>query len=87
MPLPAQRYEQGRFKTVKVHIDHHVEVERHCYSQPHALVGQVLEARVTSTMVEPLHRGQRVASHARSERPGRLHDGGAHARGPPRHME
>jgi transposase len=70
LPLPTQRYELARFKTVKVHIDYHVEVERHRYSVPHALVGQVLEARVTRTMVELLHRGQRVASHAKSERQG-----------------
>jgi hypothetical protein len=28
LPLPTQRYELARFKTVKVHIDYHVEVER-----------------------------------------------------------
>ncbi|MBC7621585.1 MAG: transposase [Candidatus Saccharibacteria bacterium] len=32
---------------------------------PQALVGQVLEARVTARAVEVLHRGQRVASHLR----------------------
>jgi transposase len=69
-PLPAQRYEIAHFKTVKVHIDYHVEVERHRYSVPHALVGQTLEARVTTATVEMLHRGQRVASHARSGRAG-----------------
>jgi hypothetical protein len=26
LPLPAQRYEWAQFKTVKVHIDYHVEV-------------------------------------------------------------
>lgn len=70
MPLPAQRYELARFKTVKVHIDYHVEVEGHRYSVPHALVGQVLEARITRRGVELLLRGQRVASHARSEHRG-----------------
>jgi len=70
LPLPVQRYEMARFKTVKTHIDYHVEVERHRYSVPHALVGQVLEARITTSMVEILHRGQRVASHARSSRQG-----------------
>lgn len=68
--LPLQRYEMAHFKTVKAHIDYHVEVERHRYSVPHALVGQVLEARVTVAMVELLHRGQRVASHARNSRVG-----------------
>lgn len=57
--LPLQRYEMAHFKTVKAHIDYHVEVERHRYRVPHALVGQVLEARVTVAMVELLHRGQR----------------------------
>ena len=70
LPLPLQRYELAHFKTVKVHIDYHVEVERHRYSVPHALVGQTLEARVTATAVEILHRGQRVASHLRNSRQG-----------------
>ena len=70
LPLPAQRYEIAHFKTVKAHIDYHVEVERHRYSVPHALVGQELTARVTATGVEILHRGQRVACHVRSSRQG-----------------
>ena len=76
--LPAQPYELATFKTVKVHIDYHVEVERHRYSVPHALVGQVLEARITRTAVELLHRGQRVASHARNERQGGFSTTAAH---------
>ena len=70
LPLPLQRYEMAHFKTVKPHIDYHVEVEHHRYSVPHALVGQVLEARITTSVVEILHRGQRVASHARNSRQG-----------------
>lgn len=70
LPLPLQRYEMATFKTIKVHIDYHVEVERHRYSVPHALVGQVLEARITTSVVEILHRGQRVASHVRNARQG-----------------
>ena len=70
LPLPSQRYEIATFKTVKVHIDYHVEVERHRYSVPHALIGQTLEARVTTATVEILHRGQRVASHVRNGRAG-----------------
>lgn len=62
-PLPLQPYEMAHFKTVKVHIDYHVEIERHRYSVPHALVGQVLDARITATTIELLHRGNRVASH------------------------
>lgn len=70
MPLPATPYEIARFKTVKVHVDYHVEIEGHRYSVPHALRGQSLEARLTTRGVELLLRGQRVASHARSSRRG-----------------
>lgn len=70
MALPVQRYEIARFKSVKVHIDYHVEVDKHRYSVPHALVGQEIEVRITSSIIEILHRGQRVASHARDGRVG-----------------
>lgn len=69
-PLPPTRYELARFKTVKVHIDYHVEIDGHRYSVPHGLVGQQLEARLTRTGIELLLRGTRVASHARSDRRG-----------------
>ncbi|CAM5306023.1 Transposase OS=Eoetvoesiella caeni OX=645616 GN=DFR37_11447 PE=4 SV=1 [Eoetvoesiella caeni] len=78
LPLPLQRYEMAHFKTVRVHIDYHVELERHRYSVPHALVGQVLEARITAAVVELLHRGQRVASHARNSRQGGFTTTAAH---------
>jgi transposase len=64
-PLPMQTWELAVFKTVKVHIDQHIEFEGHRYSVPHALVGVTLEVRVTQRALEVLHRGQRVASHAR----------------------
>lgn len=70
MPLPPQRYELARFKTVKVHIDYHVEIDGHRYSAPHALVGQALQARLTKHGVELLLRGQRVAAHVRNDRRG-----------------
>lgn len=69
-PLPAQAWQWATFKTVTVHIDYHVEVEAHRYSVPHALVGLELDARVTDALVELLHRGRRVACHARSNRRG-----------------
>ncbi|MGC9185747.1 MAG: IS21 family transposase [Thiomonas sp.] len=65
-PLPAQPWEWANFKTVRVHIDHHVEIDGHRYSAPQNLVGLQLEARITAHAVELLHRGQRVAAHPRS---------------------
>ena len=68
--LPTQRWQWATFKTVAVHIDYHVEVEGHRYSVSHSLVGLKLEARITDALVEVLHRGERVACHARSSRRG-----------------
>jgi transposase len=69
-PLPAHRYEYAAWKTARVNIDYHVEVDRHWYSVPHQLVGQRLDIRVTAGIVEVLHKGRRVASHRRSPRQG-----------------
>jgi hypothetical protein len=65
-----QPWEFAVFRTVRVHIDHHVEVDGHRYSVPQALVSQVIEARISAGVVELLHRGQRVAAHARSAHKG-----------------
>jgi transposase len=71
-PLPAHRYEYAEWKTAKVNIDYHVEVERHWYSVPHQLVGQRLDIRASARVVEVLHRGRRVTSHPRSREQGRF---------------
>jgi len=68
-PLPTQPYCFGDWKTLKVNIDYHVELERHYYSVPYQLIGQEVDARWTATTVEIFHRGLRVASHARSTVP------------------
>ena len=70
--LPLQAWELAEFKTVKVHIDTHIEFDHHYYSVPHPLIGQSLEVRATQRCVEVLHRGQRVASHARSAQKGKF---------------
>ncbi|MCC6831499.1 MAG: IS21 family transposase [Thermoleophilia bacterium] len=67
-PLPSVPYEYATWKTATVNIDYHVEVDRHWYSVPYQLVGQVCDVRVTTGVVEVLHRGHRVASHPRSAR-------------------
>jgi transposase len=54
-----------------VHIDYHVEVAGHYYSVPYTLIKQTLDARLTQHTVELFHRGNRVASHARSRHKGR----------------
>ena len=70
-PLPPGPYVFAEWKTVRAHIDYHVEVDGHYYSVPHALVRRQLDVRLTARTVECFHRGQRVASHVRSSRKGR----------------
>lgn len=70
LPLPAEPYIFASFKNVKVHIDYHIEIDRHRYSVPHTLAGQELEAKITDTMVELLYKGNRVALHPHSTKRG-----------------
>ena len=69
-PLPAQRYEFLEWKSATVGIDYHISVDKHCYSVPYQLVGQQVDARLSASTVEVLHRNRRVASHLRSSRVG-----------------
>jgi transposase len=69
--LPATRNEFTDWKGARVHVDYHVEVAGHYYSVPHVLVGKKVEVRYTATTIEVFHRGERVASHARSAQAGR----------------
>src|SRR5690349_8917537 len=68
-PLPAARYQFGEWEKARVNIDYHIEVERHFYSVPYALVHQEVEIHVTGDTIEILHRGVRVASHVRCSEP------------------
>jgi transposase len=65
-PLPATRYEFATWKRAKVSIDYHLEADRHYYSVPYRLVGELLDVRVSQSTVEVFRRGKRVASHVRS---------------------
>jgi hypothetical protein len=67
-PLPPTRYARCEWRTAKVNIDCHISVEGHLYRVPYRLVGASVTIRLTASMVEILHRGARVAVHARSAR-------------------
>ena len=64
--LPAEPYEYAQWKKVTVNIDYHVELDHNYYSVPYQLIHEKVDARLTGTTVEILHKGQRVASHRRS---------------------
>jgi transposase len=70
-PLPATDFEFGKWKTTRVDLNYHIEVERHFYSVPHALAQQEVEVRTTADTVEVFCRGVRVASHVQSAESGK----------------
>jgi transposase len=63
--LPPARYEYAEWTTAKVNIDYHIAVDHHFYSVPYTLLRAKVTVRMTATMIEVLHRGTRVAAHAR----------------------
>lgn len=69
-PLPQQPYTYTQVKTVRVHLDYHVELDKHYYSVPHALVKKSLEAHLSGELVTLYHQGERVAVHPRAHRQG-----------------
>ena len=48
-------------------LDYHVFAEKHYYSVPFQLVGELINIRITSRIVEVFCKGARVASHVRSD--------------------
>jgi transposase len=55
-PLPAELYVYAEWKKVRVHIDYHVEVDRHYYSVPHALIRKQLRHTTVSAHMPEAHR-------------------------------
>jgi transposase len=64
--LPDEPYRYAEWMKCRVAPDYHVDIGGHYYSVPSRLIREVVEARITDTTVEILHKGGRVASHARS---------------------
>ena len=65
-PLPASRWVQADWKKLKVHIDYHVEVDHHFFSAPYQYIGEILDVKVTPTLVEIFRCGRPVTVHGRS---------------------
>ena len=64
--LPVHAYTFTQVKKVRVHIDYHVEVDKHYYSVPYTLVKKQLEAHITGQQVTLYHQDHIVAVHPRA---------------------
>ena len=65
-PLPQAPYVFAEWRQRSVGLDYHVEVEKHYYSTPHALLREKVWVRITARTVEIFHQGKRIAAHART---------------------
>ncbi len=65
-PLPPEPFSLSAIKRVRVNIDYHVEVDGHYYSVPYQLVHEDMEAFISSSTIELVHKGRRIVTHVRS---------------------
>jgi hypothetical protein len=61
LPVPNFRVSRQGFTSV----DYHIAIERNCYSVPYTLIGKSVDAFLTTSSVQILHRGERIATHPR----------------------
>ena len=66
LPLPETRYVFAKWKKARANIDYHIECEKHYYSVPYKLRGELMDICYTDTTVEIIHRFTKVATHMRS---------------------
>jgi transposase len=69
-PLPTQPYHYTEIKQARVHIDYHIEYDKHYYSVPHHMVKQTVEVQASDNTIAIYSHGQRIACHPRSNRQG-----------------
>jgi transposase len=63
--LPPTRWEFALWKKARVNIDYHVDYDGRLYSVSHQLIGERVDLRITTCVVEIFLGGRRIASHAR----------------------
>jgi transposase len=68
-PLPLRPYEYAIWYKSLVHKDHHIEVDKGYYSVPYTMVGQRVQPRIGTRIVEIFQAGALITAHARVERP------------------
>lgn len=70
-PLPKVKYQYTEIKTAKVHVDYHVEVDRHYYSVPYTLIKEKVDIHVCNNTISIYHDNKRIVTHPRSTFKGR----------------
>jgi transposase len=63
--LPQTRYKLSEWKTAKVQLNYHIQVERMYYSVPYDYVRENVDIRLTTDVIEVYFNEARIASHKR----------------------
>lgn len=69
-PLPSRPYVYAEWKRAKAGVDYHIAINKHYYSVPYQYLKEYIDVRMTSTTIECFHKGNRIALHPRSMKPG-----------------
>ena len=64
-PLPPNRYKLAEWKTAKVQLNYHIQVERMYYSVPYEYVREQVDVRLSADLLEVYFKEVRIASHKR----------------------
>lgn len=63
--LPQTRFKMTEWKTAKVQLNYHIQVERMYYSVPYEYARETLDIRLTTDLIEVYFKEARIASHKR----------------------
>lgn len=69
-PLPSKPFVYAEWKKACAGGDYHVAINKHYYSVPHQYLKENIDVRITTTTIECFHKGNRIALHQRSYKPG-----------------
>ena len=63
IPLPYPRYQLAEWRTAKVQLNYHIQVNRMYYSVPYEYVQSQVDIRVGKDLIEVYFKDMRIASH------------------------
>jgi len=64
-PLPSTAYELAIWKTATVQFNYHIAVDKMWYSVPYEYIKQIVDIRLTRSIVEVFYNNHRICSHPR----------------------
>lgn len=65
-PLPAYPFVLATWKSARVNLDYHIEVDKHYYSVPYWFVRREVAVKVSEQFVEVFYDHKRIAAHPRA---------------------